>query len=208
VETPFAVADSLYREDQFFLGVTYNLLTYEPKNFAQNGLSLGLSAGFLRDFPINKSRTVAIAVGLGATYNKYHQNLLVSSQNNIINYEFISDQVYDRNKLEQLMIDIPIEFRWRTSTFEKHQFFRLYTGFKVGYLVLNKTKFVGQAGTENIINSPDFNKFQYGPTISVGYNSWNFHAYYGLRPIFNNAAINGQAIQMSNLNLGLIFYIL
>lgn len=208
VETPFAAVDSLYREDQFYLGLTYNSLIKTPKNVTQNGLSLGISAGFLRDFPVNKSRTAAIAVGFGATYNQYNHNILVSNQNNIITYQLIDNQVFDQNKLEQITIDVPFEFRWRMSTPERHQFFRLYTGFKVGYVVLSKTKFVDGKSNQNIQNNADFNTFQYGPTLSVGYNTWNFHAYYGLNPIFKNAVLDGQKIQMLNLNLGLIFYIL
>lgn len=207
-KTPFAVIDSLYREDQFYLGFTYNSLLNTPVNYAPTGFSLGVTAGFLRDFPVNESRTVAIAVGLGASYNKHHQNILVSNQNNQLNYQIISDQNFSRNKLEQVFIDIPFEVRWRNSTPTKYEFFRIYTGFKVGYLVFDKTKFVSESDPEKIINNPDFNRLQYGPTLSIGYNTWNFHAYYGLNNVFKTASISGQNIQMSTLNVGLIFYIL
>ena len=206
--TPFAAVDSLYREDQFFLGLTYNTLVKTPVDINQNGLSLGVTAGFLRDFPINKSRTVAIAIGLGASYNKFHQNLRVSNQNGTISYRIIGNEGYDRNKLEQVTLDMPIEFRWRNSTPTRYDFLRIYTGFKFGYLLYNKTLYVGDDATENVQNNSDFNKFQYGPTISVGYNTWNLHAYYGLQPIFGNAVLNEQKVKMSTLNIGLIFYIL
>lgn len=206
--TPFAAVDSLYREDQFFLGLTYNTLMKTPVDINQNGLSLGVTAGFLRDFPINKSRTVAIAIGLGASYNKFHQNLRVSNQNGTISYRIIGNEGYDRNKLEQVTLDMPIEFRWRNSTPTRYDFLRIYTGFKFGYLLYNKTLYVGDDATENVQNNSNFNKFQYGPTISVGYNTWNLHAYYGLQPIFGNAVLNEQKVKMSTLNIGLIFYIL
>src|SRR6478736_9611819 len=77
-ETPFTKVDSLYREDQFYVGLTYDLLRHTPEHFSQNSFSIGLSAGFLRDIPINKSRTVAIAAGFGISYDKYHENLKVS----------------------------------------------------------------------------------------------------------------------------------
>ena len=208
VETPFAAVDSLYREDQFFLGITYNTLIKKPVGFKQDGVSIGINAGFLRDIPLNKSRTVAIAIGVGATYNKYHQNLRVSRPDNSAIYQLIGDQPYDRNKLEQVMLNLPFEFRWRTSTPEKYDFFRVYTGFKMSYLIYNKTLYVGDDGIENVQNNSDFNKFQYGPTISLGYNTWNLHAFYGINPIFSGAILNGEEIQMRNLNLGLIFYIL
>ncbi len=207
-ETPFVAVDSLYREDQFFLGLTYNTLVKTPSNFNQNGLSLGVNTGFLRDFPINKKRTVAIAIGLGASYNKYHQNLRVSKQNGATFYRIIGNEIYDRNKLEQVTLDLPIEFRWRNSTPTKYDFFRIYTGFKFGYQIYNKTLYIGDDGTENVQNNTDFNKLQYGPSLSVGYNTWNLHAYYGLNSIFKSAVLDGQNIQMSTVNFGLIFYIL
>jgi hypothetical protein len=69
-----AKIDSLYREDQFYFGFTYNtkknLQVCLKKNF-----SVGLSAGFLRDMPINDDRTIAIASGIGFSYNNYNENL-------------------------------------------------------------------------------------------------------------------------------------
>jgi hypothetical protein len=207
IETVFVKADSLYREDQFYLGLTYNRLLKTPMNIVQNGLSIGVNTGFLRDFPFNKSRTFAIAAGLGFSYNKYHQNLGVFKTGEGFDYEVLDNASFDRNKLEQVGIEIPIEFRWRNSTPTRHRFFRIYGGFKCSYLVFNKTKFVGSF-SEVTINNSDFNTFQYGPTLSLGYNTWNLHAYYGLNPVFKSAVLNSSNIQMSTLNLGIIFYIL
>ena len=208
LETVFAKSDSLYREDQFYFGITYNRLLKMPVGMTQNGLSIGVNTGFLRDFPVNKKRNVALAVGLGLTYNKYHQNLLVSSENSAYNYTILDNQEFDRNKLEQVTIDVPLELRWRNSTPEKHRFFRVYGGFKLSYLVFDKTKFVGFDFSEKTQNNSDFNKLQYGPYISFRYNTWNLHAFYGLKPIFKSAATDVEKIEMSNLNLGLMFYIL
>ena len=63
-ELDFSAVDSLYREDQFYFGITYNVLNDRPINVSQNSFSTGLNFGFLRDFPINKKRTFAIAPGL------------------------------------------------------------------------------------------------------------------------------------------------
>ncbi len=205
---PFVKSDSLFREDQFYFGITYNRLFNKPKDFAQNGLSTGMNIGFLRDMPFNKKRTLAIAVGIGFTYNKYHQNLLINNQNGVAAYEIITDQTYDRNKFEQVLVDIPFEFRWRNATPESHQFFRVHAGFRLSYLIFNKSKFVGDNKTETLTNSPDFNKIQYGPSFSIGYNTWNFHAFYGMNPIFKNAMVNNESIKLNNLNFGLMFYIL
>jgi hypothetical protein len=208
LETVFAKSDSLYREDQFYFGLTYNRLIKMPVSMSQNGLSTGVNIGFLRDFPVNKSRTFALAIGLGFGYNKYHQNLLVSKTNSGFDYLVLTNTEYDRNKLEQVTIDVPLEIRWRNSTPDRHQFFRIYSGFKLSYVVFNKTKFVGFNTTETAINNPDFNKLQYGPYLAMGYNTWNLQVFYGLNPIFKSAVTNGEKIEMSNINFGLMFYIL
>jgi hypothetical protein len=199
--------DSLFREDQFYFGLTYNLLSQKPNDFAQNGLSTGIDIGFLRDMPINKKRTFAVALGLGFSYNKYRQNLLVSKTAGTISYEILQDANYSRNKLEQVFLDFPLELRWRSATPESHKFWRVYTGFKVRYLLFDKTKYIGETEI-TVTNNNDFNKLQYGPFVAFGFNTWNFHAYYGLNPIFKTAAIDGKAIDMKTLNLGLMFYIL
>ena len=204
----FSKVDSLYREDQFYFGVTYNRLLNKPKDFDQNGFSTGLTAGFLRDMPINKNRTLAFAAGLGVSYNKYHQNLLVTEAAGDRNYEVIDENTYSRNKMEQVFIDLPIEFRWRNSTPESHKFWRVYTGFKIRYLVLSKTKYEGQGSTITVLKNEDFNKIQYGPYIAFGFNTWNFQAYYGVNPLFKSAETATEKINLRTLNLGLMFYIL
>lgn len=203
----YSKIDSLYREDQFYFAVTYNLFQQKPQGLAQNGFSTGLSLGFLRDMPLNKKRTFALALGFGFSYNKYHQNLFVSEAGGTTSYEILQNVSYDRNKLEQVFVDVPLEVRWRNSTPESHKFWRVYTGFKMRYLIFDKTTFDG-ATKITVFNNSDFNKIQYGPYITFGYNTWNFHAYYGLNSIFKSAVANGEKVEIKTLNLGLMFYIL
>jgi hypothetical protein len=67
--------------------------------------------------------------------------------------------------------------------------------------------------TENEIdfkykNVSAYRKLQYGLTLSAGYTEFNAYLFYGLTPIFNNAAIKGEKINSNILKFGLIFYIL
>lgn len=205
----FTKIDSLYREDQFYFSLTYNQLMNTPTGFSQDGISTGISAGFLRDMPINKARTKAVAIGLGFSYNKYHTDLMVSEISGERAYTIVDPSAFSRNKMEQVFVDVPIEFRWRNSTPESHKFWRVYGGFKVRYLALSKTKYVASDDTQTIINNNDFNKLQYGPFLSFGYNTWNFHAYYGLNSLYKSArTVDGERIDFTTLNIGLMFYIL
>ena len=207
--TFFSKIDSLYREDQFYVGITYNLVTNAPSSFRQKGFSSGISAGFLRDMPINKNRTYAIAVGAGLSYANYQQNLVINDESGAAAYEIRSGSEISKGKLEQLFIELPIEFRWRNSTPTSYKFWRIHTGFKLQYLIFDKSRFEGDDFSYRVTNNNDLNKLQFGPYIAVGFNTWNFQAYYGVNPMFKNVTTNeGEAVKMKTLNIGLMFYVL
>lgn len=199
-------ADSLYREDQFYLGITYNLMQEKPQSFAQNGLSSGVNFGFMRDMPINKNRTWAIAAGLGYSYNNLKQNVRIENVNS--EYFYSIDNSFNKNNLALHYLEVPIEIRWRNSTPESHKFWRVYTGFKINYLFASQSKFI--SGTENIKikNNSSLNKFVFGPYMAVGYNSINLFAYYSLAPIAKNQTINNENLNLRSFNIGFQFYIL
>ena len=199
-------ADSLYREDQFYLGITYNLMQEKPQSFAQNGLSSGVNFGFMRDMPINKNRTWAIAAGLGYSYNNLKQNVRIENVNS--EYFYSIDNSFNKNNLALHYLEVPIEIRWRNSTPESHKFWRVYTGFKINYLFASQSKFI--SGTENIKikNNSSLNKFVFGPYMAVGYNSINLFAYYSLAPIAKNQTINNEDLNLRSFNIGFQFYIL
>ena len=208
--SPIIEIDSLYREDQFYLGFTYNSLFNKPTGLSQNKFSSGFAIGFLRDMPINKRRTVAIALGLGLSYNKSFQNLLITRTNQITSYSIIPAGVeYSKNKLDQFYVDVPLEFRWRTSTPESHKFWRIYSGLKFSYLLSDKYVHIDTESNYKIHQNKDLNSLQVGTYITLGYNTWSFYAYYGLTPFYKSSAkINEEKIGLNTLNLGLMFYIL
>jgi hypothetical protein len=201
--------DSLYREDQFYFSITINTLQNKPKGLSQDKFSSGFSVGFLRDFPVNKKRTVAIAPGIGLAYNNYNQNVKITELNQVPVYTIIESNVtYDKNRFSQLLVEVPIEFRWRTSTFESHKFWRIYGGIKMGYLLYDKSIYQDANGKIAVNNNKDFNKFQYGTYITAGYNSINVYAYYGLNSLFQSAKTTTETIDMNSFNVGIMFYIL
>ncbi|AWG20540.1 hypothetical protein FFWV33_02830 [Flavobacterium faecale] len=203
------VADSLYREDQFYFGFTYNTLQNRPASLDQTKFSTGFSAGFLRDMPVNKTRTIALATGVGFTYNNYLQNLNITPTGQSNTYSlFASDADYSKNRFSQLSIDVPLEFRWRTSTYQSYKFWRIYGGVKFSYVLYDHYVSTVDNVTTKINNNTDFNKFQYGIYLATGYNTFNIYAYYGLNSLFKSAAISNEKIKMNALNLGLVFYIL
>jgi len=206
--------DSLYREDQIYVNITYNILQNRPEGVRRTKFSPGVAFGFLRDMPINKDRTWSVGLGLGFSTCVYENNLYIYDLNTVgtgitRNYEPISaDTYYDKNSISLSYIDIPLEIRWRTSTPNSHKFWRIYTGFKFSYLVRDRYVFTNDVVTNVIKNNPDLNKFQYGCYVTAGWNSVNVYAYYSLNPIFKSGTIAGKPNDISTLNVGFMFYIL
>jgi hypothetical protein len=205
----FDVVDSLYREDQFYLTFTYNNLNKSPNGVKQNKFSPGVSFGFLRDMPINKNRTFSVASGLGYAIGVYNQNLMISENNGNYNYQILTPGTYSKDKLSLHYIDLPIEVRWRTSTPDSHKFWRIYSGIRLRYLLYDEYRLVTSDANYKISNSKDLSQFHYGAYLSTGWNTWNFHVYYGLSPLFKSSAkIDDESIKMKTFNVGLMFYIL
>lgn len=189
--------DSLYREDQFYLNLTYNLLLNRYTELETDKISLGLNVGILRDFPINKKRTWAIAPGLG---------LGVSN-----GYDIVSNRINNSNiksNFSYANVDIPLEIRWRDSSPIKVDFMRVYTGFKVSYFYF--------FNLENISNT-NLNNLQYGPYLSIGYGNWNFQIFQTLNPIFKNNFITEiqdsdnqifDVLRYKTIQAGFVFYFL
>ena len=189
--------DSLYREDQFYASLSYNLIQNRPDGFKQFSFSPGVTFGILRDFPISKNRHWAIAPGIGYSYNNIKQfinsiEIVGATENNT------SENI--RTIISSHSIDFPLEIRWRNATPNSHSFWRIYTGFKTSYVFNSKLESTTENTKESILD--EINRLQYGAYVSVGFNTWNPYIYYGINPIFKEGS------KMSNFNVGFIFYIL
>ena len=195
------IADSLFREDQFYVSISYNILQKTPDNFNQYSFSTGLSAGFLRDFPISENRHWAIAPGIGYSFNDLKQNIDFSSISNGSETEIVKSRILLH------YIDLPLEIRWRNATPDSHKFWRIYGGFMASYLLNGKFKYEGSfgSGTENINDL--LNKFQYATYLTFGFNTWNAYIHYGLNPFFDKDKTTTEN-NVTTLKIGLMFYIL
>lgn len=209
-QTTDNIETSNYLEDQFYVGITYNfLLLDKPVDVAQRNLSYGLQVGYIRDIPFNLQRNIGLGIGFGYAVNSYYTNILGSEGANGIEYTVESDVDFKRSKIETHLIEVPIEFRWRTSNATDYKFWRIYTGIKLGYLLSGKSKFTSDEQKISFTNS-DIRKFHYGLTFNFGYNTFNFQAYYALNNLFNEqvSLLEGDSLDLRPLRIGIIFYIL
>ena len=208
IEDSLEAVDSLYLEDQYYIGISYNIMQNRPVDVSQRNLSYGLRLGFIRDLPINKRRNKAIGIGLGYGANTYYDNLRAVKQNDgSIIYEVITEG-FTKNKLSTHLIEMPIQYRWRTSTPTSYKFWRIYTGIKIGYSFSNTYVFVDDDESIKFTNT-NLDNLQYGLSLSIGYNTSNFYVYYGLNDMYKNAFTStGEGVKTKELKIGLIFYVL
>ena len=75
--------------------------------------------------PVNKRRNLAIAVGAGFALDEFGQSLFIGEDpDGKTIFTVLDDKVvdYTRNRFNTSIIEVPIEFRWRTSTPESYRF--------------------------------------------------------------------------------------
>ena len=207
--SPIESDSKRYFEDQFYMGITYNFIRNRPNDLNQRNLSYGLQGGFIKDIPLNGGGTKALGIGMGLALNTYYSNLIVREVPNGFSYDIGGlAGGFKRSKIETHLIEFPLEFRWRNSTPSEYKFWRIYAGLKFGYVVGARSKLVTSEYKDGFFNS-DVNRFQYGPTFNVGYNTFNVHIYYSLTDLFSDKALlNNESIGLKSLRVGLIFYIL
>lgn len=199
--------DSKYLEDQFYAGLSYNVLLNRPESVIQRNLSYNLQLGFIKDIPLNEKRNFGFALGVGYATNSYYTNIRATSTEDRIAYD-IPTESFDRSKFGTHAIEFPIEMRWRTSNAIDYKFWRIYAGGKINYNFARTSKFVDDLGIDSFTNE-DIRQWNYGLMLNFGYNTFNIHLYYELNPILKDGVLfNTQENQMNVFRVGLIFYIL
>ncbi|MGY0407463.1 MAG: porin family protein [Polaribacter sp.] len=196
-----------YADDQIYISISYSQLNKQPLPIAKSGFSYSLSTGFIKDFILNKRGSISVAAGIGYGYDFFNHELKVEEING--KTVFSRDNSIKSNFYKSHNIEFPIEFRWRTSTANKYNFWRIYGGIKFLYNVSNIFQFIDTNNKKFAYsNISNYKNLQYGLTFSAGYDEFNINIFYGLSPIFKNGTINGEAINTRVLKFGLIFYIL
>lgn len=201
--------DSLYREDQFYFGITYNLLTAVPDGVRLQGFSGGVRLGFLRDMPINKKRTLAVAIGGGLALNRYGSTLSISEVQGETQFAVLGEDAnFDSNRFSTVNVEAPFEFRWRNSSPTQYRFYRVHAGVNLGYAISNQAIFVIDGNRIRTTNIKAYKKFQAQLTLLFGYNTVNFYAAYQLTPFFDGTTLGGAQVDFKPLHIGILFYFL
>ena len=201
------VDSSFYREDQIYFGTSFMLLYSNQEKFKRQGTSKHFQLGFERDIPLISSGKLAIGLGLGYSFQDYNTNLVRFNINNGSSIYIVNYTLNQKSKLSFNFIEFPISLRWRNSSPNNHQFWRVYTGFKFQRNFLSKLKY-SSGDIKNI--SDEVNNWNKELYLSFGYNTWNFYFSHGLNQTMRNLQnqYSGKSFEVRSLKIGLIFYIL
>ncbi len=166
-----------------------------PDSIKVNAFSRGVGFHFFYDIPLDKKNQFSFAPGIGYSCSNYYSNaLFVEDSTDKVIVDIIEDGVQvNKNKIALGLLEVPVEFRFRSMPDGKGNSFKLAIGFKGGWQFTNKTKY---AGDDIIFNTPSdvkvkifryeaLNMFRYGPTVRIGYGAINLQAFYGLSELFN-----------------------
>lgn len=201
------LADSLYREDQIYLGVSFAVLLSDQPDFKPQGLSRHFQFGVVRDIPLSENGQFALGIGLGMSFERYNTNVIRSDDFNSNTSYTVSRNLEDNPFLFSLQsLDLPLSIRWRNSSSKDYIFWRIYGGisFQWNYRIYAKNEDMSFSVSKDIQNI--------GATthLSFGYNTWNFYIAYKLTPFFNPTSFSNGAtpFDISPLKIGLIFYLL
>ena len=167
-----------------------NVAPYTPAGFDTRTINQGATAFFMYNFLFGESLS-AFSMGLAIrNHNLYSNSLVEDIKADTIKYTLISDYLsgkgdYHRSKLNTVYLDLPIEIKYRTAGG-----FKLVVGFKVGYLIDSKQKYVGDRpddyqgvkNKEKKINRLE--KWAYGATLRVEYKWITVYGYYQFSKMF------------------------
>lgn len=184
---------SKFSKDRFAIDLLGTNWIYNRNGPGFNGLqtrwySRGINVYFYYDIRIKKSR-FSIAPGLGySATNIYSRHEMVEDSTGISFKPLANPDDYKTNKVTVQYIDIPFEFRIKTNPDKLDQCWKFAIGFKAGLRVDVHTKERIKTATSTKVfverRFPDFNMFRFGPTLRVGYSSFNIVAYYGVLSVF------------------------
>ncbi len=189
----------LKKTDRVVLDVFYDMWQDVPDGLNFKSIQPGVAYTSFQDFPLGNSN-FSFALGVGISVHNMHTDGLLTVDT-AGNTEFMTipatvtfggqtkDISYKINKLTLTYIESPIEFRFRTKSVHP---FKIYAGFKLGLLIQEHTKYVGDdfiTGSDNEIKFKEykhqnFENLRYGPTIRIAYRWISLCGSYNMTPVF------------------------
>lgn len=183
-----------------------------PQHIDFGNYNLGFRYSLFNEHQFGKSNFF-VAYGTAISFSNMHNNAVIKYD---VNGNTFFEQLpktfsgrnlnYSTNKFTLTYIETPFEIRYRTRSVSP---FKLFAGFKFGYLINHYTKYVGDDIIENSQHEIKYKEYrqrnlsriQYGPTLRVGYKFFLFSINYNMNSIFKSE----KGPQINPISIGLTF---
>lgn len=158
------------------------------------GVNQGASWYITYNFPLGESKKHTVSVGAGMSHHNYYSyTQILNPYADTLQYKQYRDvDDFKRFKVNANYAELPLELRFRI----KDQF-KIGVGFKLGILVMGKTKYVGPdfegdpltGGNGNLVHEKEcyiknLERYVYTATLRVGWKWVSAYAAYQFNPVF------------------------
>ena len=175
-----------------------------PENWDARMFNQGFSCALTYNFPLGESKKHTVSIGLGYTgHNYFSYSRIMNPYADTLQFVQYRDvDGFRRYKVNCNYIDIPFELRFRIK-----DAWKVGVGFKVGILVMAKTKFVGNNDDGVLIREKycyinNVERMAYSATLRVGYKWVSMFVAMQLNPVF---VVGHEAPNIRPLSVGFTF---
>ncbi len=187
--TAQSLSESAMKKVTIGLDVFTDIWFNAPKNVDIRTIHPSANTYLTYNFPLGNSKknlTFGIGMGVG-NHNMYSNNGVIKDVTaDTIEYVPLDSKLsMKRSKFSVTYLEVPMELR-----FKSQKGFKISIGFKLGYLIDSKEKYVGNTyanGPLQVVKKKriaQLNTFSYSPTFRVGYKSFNLFFSYALGPVY------------------------
>lgn len=177
--------------DRLVFDVTYNDWFGDLKTFRNKWSSIGLNSNFLFDISLNQANTISFGTGIRHSLFRTENLAHLFAADPTQTYTTVTDGSQASDVKRRLLcgnaIGIPLEFRFRTKSWQHMKF---HVGGTLAYQlnVYAKSVFSGQEGRQVVkdYNFADVNRLSLIAHIRMGIRNWGMYASYGVNPMFSN----------------------
>jgi hypothetical protein len=184
--TPIPLAPG--HDDRLILDLTLDNYAVRPASLEVNIIkSRGVNIKLMKDRLI-RNTLFSFGYGLAFGSQNFDTDRFIIVDDTLGHTYFVSiDPAVDvkTNKLSVNYLDLPFEFRFRTSPNTKNNSFKIALGFKIGVLLQSHVKYEDDGGKLKLFNINNLNKYRYGVDSRIGYGIWGLNAYYSLISLFD-----------------------
>jgi hypothetical protein len=174
------------RGDRLIMEVNHTGWLGLPKGVIQEPAKcIGFNISLMFDKPIGNS-PISFGYGIGLFSHNFHSNSdFVMHRDSISNTVQTVLEPYARpvqlNRYAQKILEIPIEFRFRTKTDRQ---FKIHVGGKIGYVVNDFRSIKDADGKIRVYNISNINPIRYGVNFRIGFEQIALSASYYFTEIF------------------------